>query len=189
MEVFDDKLFEDFKLRLNSEESIVEFMEKSGCDVSEHRGNFYKCPFHTDKTPSMSVNDKKGVFKCFSCGRGGKYFDFVYQYNKIILGYKKSPREFANFLIQKDKRIRKKYNIESLEKKVEFSDKTIQYMLEVKKLANNNRRKLAKNILTENSKDELSKRLELEKKIKNIRDIDEVMLLFSEIQKGKIEID
>lgn len=29
------------------------------------------CPFHTDKTASMSVNINNGIFHCFSCGRSG----------------------------------------------------------------------------------------------------------------------
>ena len=29
------------------------------------------CPFHTDRTPSMSINPIEGVYRCFSCKRGG----------------------------------------------------------------------------------------------------------------------
>jgi CHC2 zinc finger/Domain of unknown function (DUF927) len=36
-----------------------------------------RCPFHEDKTPSLSVNDERGVFYCFGCGEGGDVFDFV----------------------------------------------------------------------------------------------------------------
>lgn len=35
------------------------------------------CPFHGDKTPSLSVNEDKGVFHCFGCGEGGDVFTFV----------------------------------------------------------------------------------------------------------------
>ncbi|MBF0156860.1 MAG: DNA primase [Magnetococcales bacterium] len=35
------------------------------------------CPFHTEKTPSFSVNPEKGFFKCFGCGAGGDVFAFV----------------------------------------------------------------------------------------------------------------
>lgn len=188
MQVFDDKLFEEFKSRLNSEESIVDFMAKSGLDVSEHNGQFYKCPFHTDKTPSMSVNDKKGVFKCFSCGRGGKYFDFLYQYNKIILGYKKSQKEFANHLITTNSGIRRKYNIESLDKKIQFSPKTISYMLEVGSMGKKNKRLIVKSAQNDASYN-FSKKLEIEQVIRETKDTEDILKIFSDIQKNKIEIE
>ncbi|MFL6215292.1 MAG: DNA primase [Blastocatellia bacterium] len=35
------------------------------------------CPFHSEKTPSFSVSQPKGLYKCFGCGAGGSVFDFV----------------------------------------------------------------------------------------------------------------
>lgn len=34
------------------------------------------CPFHEDTVPSFSVDLKKGVYKCFSCGAEGNYIKF-----------------------------------------------------------------------------------------------------------------
>jgi archaellum biogenesis ATPase FlaH len=41
------------------------------------RGGKYmvSCPLHEDKTPSMSCDDAKGLWKCFSCGMGGTVID------------------------------------------------------------------------------------------------------------------
>lgn len=189
MIVFQDKAYEDFVAKLNDNESIVDFMAKMGCDTTVHQKTFYKCVFHEDKTPSLSINDKKGVFHCFSCNRAGKYFDFVYQYHKTNLGFKKSQKELAKELILKDKTLRKKYGIESLEKKVEFSEKTIKYMLETQHLMNRNKKLVLKDILDNSSSTELSKKLQLEKRIRETDDLDELMILFSDIQKGKIEIN
>jgi DNA primase len=35
------------------------------------------CPFHDDKTPSLSVDAEKGLYHCFGCGESGDAFDLV----------------------------------------------------------------------------------------------------------------
>lgn len=35
------------------------------------------CPFHTEKTPSFSVNAELGFYKCFGCGKSGDAITFV----------------------------------------------------------------------------------------------------------------
>lgn len=35
------------------------------------------CPFHNEKTPSFTVSDVKGIFKCFGCGRSGDAISFL----------------------------------------------------------------------------------------------------------------
>lgn len=40
----------------------------------EHSG---LCPFHSEKTPSFTVNDRKGFFHCFGCGAHGDAVGFV----------------------------------------------------------------------------------------------------------------
>lgn len=46
------------------------------------KGKDYKglCPFHDDKTPSMSVSPSKGIYKCFACDNGGNVFKFIMEH-------------------------------------------------------------------------------------------------------------
>ena len=41
------------------------------------------CPFHSEKTPSFTVNDDKGIFHCFSCKAGGSVFNFLMQHDHL----------------------------------------------------------------------------------------------------------
>ena len=41
------------------------------------------CPFHDDKSPSMTVSSEKGFFHCFACKAGGDVFKFIMQIEKV----------------------------------------------------------------------------------------------------------
>ncbi|HYD98358.1 MAG TPA: DNA primase [Alphaproteobacteria bacterium] len=41
------------------------------------------CPFHNEKSPSFTVNDKKGFFHCFGCGAHGDAIGFVMQFHNL----------------------------------------------------------------------------------------------------------
>jgi DNA primase len=47
-------------------------MKKSG-------GHTFKglCPFHSEKTPSFTVDAARGLFYCFGCGEGGNIYHFI----------------------------------------------------------------------------------------------------------------
>jgi DNA primase len=41
------------------------------------------CPFHSERTPSFTVNPHRQIFKCFGCGAGGSVFRFVMDYEHV----------------------------------------------------------------------------------------------------------
>ena len=51
------------------------------------------CPFHNEKTPSFTVDEKKQLFHCFGCGVGGDVVSFIMQ--KEGLSYAESLKYLA----------------------------------------------------------------------------------------------
>ncbi|MFC2165015.1 DNA primase [Acidobacteriota bacterium] len=62
------------------------------------------CPFHSEKTPSFTVDEEKQLFHCFGCGTGGDIFTLVME--KENLSFLEALRYLAE-----------KYNIQLPEKK------------------------------------------------------------------------
>jgi len=56
---------------------IVSIAVKFGLEV---KGNIAKCPFHKDRTPSLSLSNEKGLFYCFGCKAKG---DLITFYKKL----------------------------------------------------------------------------------------------------------
>jgi len=41
------------------------------------------CPFHTERTPSFSIDAERGLFYCFGCHKGGSIIDFLMETEKL----------------------------------------------------------------------------------------------------------
>ena len=77
---------------------IVEVVS-SHVELKQRGRNFFGlCPFHSEKTPSFSVNPDKQIYKCFGCGSGGGSINFVMEIENL---------EFADAI----KRLAQTFNI------------------------------------------------------------------------------
>jgi DNA primase len=55
-----------------------------------------RCPFHTEKTPSFSVNRNKQFFHCFGCGASGNAIGFLMDFNH--LDFVEAVEDLATFV-------------------------------------------------------------------------------------------
>lgn len=63
--------------------SIVDIISQY-ISLSKKGNNFVGiCPFHDDKHASLTVNETKKIYKCFSCNNAGDVFTFVKNYKNI----------------------------------------------------------------------------------------------------------
>jgi DNA primase len=68
------------------------------------------CPFHNEKTPSLSVSPARNIFKCFGCGASGSPVTFVMKHENMT--YPEALKYLA-----------KKYNITVQEKEFSAEEK------------------------------------------------------------------
>lgn len=71
------------------------------------------CPFHSERTPSFSVNKARNICKCFSCGKGGSPVNFIMEHEQM--SYSEALRYLA-----------RKYNIEIIEKEQSDAERQAQ---------------------------------------------------------------
>ncbi|MBU0479640.1 MAG: DNA primase [Proteobacteria bacterium] len=74
-------------------------------------GTNYKglCPFHSEKTPSFTVNPARGSYHCFGCNEGGDVFSFYMQYHNATF-----PEALKN--------LARRYNVTLPEKPLSHQD-------------------------------------------------------------------
>lgn len=76
---FNHNFIEDLKNKLN----IVDIIGQN-VQLKKKGANYWGiCPFHSEKTPSFSVNEEKQFYHCFGCGAGGDIIKFVQDYYKL----------------------------------------------------------------------------------------------------------
>ena len=63
--------------------SIVEVVSDYVTLKKAGRNYMGLCPFHSEKTPSFTVSEEKGIYHCFGCQTGGSVFHFLMQYDQL----------------------------------------------------------------------------------------------------------
>ena len=76
----DRQELDDLKAAVN----LVALLQSHGVEVRKQgRGCKALCPFHDEQTPSLSIDPKKGLYKCFGCGKAGDHLTFLQEHAKL----------------------------------------------------------------------------------------------------------
>jgi DNA primase len=63
---------------------LVALVRAKGIELKKNGQSFFGlCPFHADKTPSLSINPDKNLFQCFGCGAAGDAIRFVELFDQV----------------------------------------------------------------------------------------------------------
>jgi len=96
--------FDELKSRVNIKDVLTHYaLMQETTEKPSKRGMELRlrCPFHEDKTPSLSINAETGKFHCFGChAKGGDIFDFLVSKEHITAGDRTKNRRQAALLIQ-----------------------------------------------------------------------------------------
>jgi len=69
--------------QIKSELSLVDVIGRYTTLKKKGNRYFACCPFHSEKTPSFSVDAQKGFFYCFGCKKGGDHFKFIQEIENL----------------------------------------------------------------------------------------------------------
>jgi DNA primase len=72
-----DNIPEEKITEIRERASIVEVISDFASLKKSGKNYLGLCPFHSERTPSFTVNEEKGIFHCFGCGAGGNIFSFL----------------------------------------------------------------------------------------------------------------
>ncbi|MDD5794794.1 DNA primase [Clostridium sp. HCP1S3_B4] len=94
------RISEEIIQKVKEENDIVDVISETVNLKRSGRNYIGLCPFHNDKSPSLSVSPDKQIYKCFSCGEAGNVITFVMkQKNYNFIEAIKSLAERANIVL------------------------------------------------------------------------------------------
>ncbi len=74
MAFYDDSFIDQIRESINIVDVISGHVTLKPAGSGRYKG---LCPFHTEKTPSFTVQPDRGMYHCFGCGKGGTIFNFL----------------------------------------------------------------------------------------------------------------
>ena len=86
---------DELKEEIRAANDIVDVVSQYTTLIKKGRNYFCVCPFHSEKSPSMSVSPDRQYFHCFGCNTGGDVFSFISKIENLTF------RESVEFLAER----------------------------------------------------------------------------------------
>ncbi len=108
---------------------IVDIVSESVILKKSGRNFFGLCPFHSEKTPSFSVNPSKQIFHCFGCSAGGNVLTYVMKYHGLSFpeAVKMIARRYNIAIETRELDPEKRRQIQLKEKLFRLNNRVMQY--------------------------------------------------------------
>jgi DNA primase len=118
---------EDIKERIHIEDVVKRYVQL------KHVGKnlFGLCPFHSEKTPSFSVNPELNLFKCYGCGEGGDVIAFLQKVESLEFyeAIEALAKEAGVTLVMKKRDVRESKTYDKAVKAHDLAAHYFQYVL------------------------------------------------------------
>jgi len=80
MALISKESIEEVQNKASIEQIIGQYVALKSAGAGKLKG---LCPFHSEKTPSFSVDTTKGLYYCFGCGQGGNVLKFLQDFEGL----------------------------------------------------------------------------------------------------------
>lgn len=77
--------------------------------------HFISCPFHSDSSPSFSINFEKNVYRCFGCSSRGGYVELLHDLENFY-GRLSTKPQIVNRLLREDALMRNSLGFVTIDK-------------------------------------------------------------------------
>lgn len=80
----------ELKEKIKDHLNIVDLLSSFG--YGKENGKAYSCPFHSDSSPSMYIDEEEQIFNCFSCHRSGTYVHLFQEFERAKLSEEEAEK-------------------------------------------------------------------------------------------------
>lgn len=96
-------------------ESLIREKKLDGDMKMQGENHFISCPFHSDSSPSFSINFERNVYRCFGCSSKGGYVELLHDLEEFY-GRPITKPQIVNRILREDALMRNTLGFVTIDK-------------------------------------------------------------------------